>query len=999
MIRSSDRPPPHGGGVWRLHSRVRADLVRAWRCWKVWALLVWALLLAATAWSAEAKKQVKAAPPGAAGRGADPLAGFSVKPGFRLELVAEAPMVESPVALAFDERGRLFVAEMRDYPDRRDEEPHRGRIRVLEDLDEEGKFQTSTVYADDLAWPSALACYNGGVFVAATPEILYFKDTKGDSMADVRQVIFRGFGGRTSTPAAEALLHDFNWGLDNRIHGGAAGLGGTVVSVLNPPGDRPVTLGRNDFAFDPRTLSLRTEAGPSQSGLTFDRYGRKFFSDFNRPLRTPMYDPPYVARNPFFAAPPALLDVANPATPIFRYGAAPPLKPRPAAPAPDEEEDTSTEAPASAWLTMARGCVVYRGNAFPTNYVDNAFVADPEAHVIHRFVLRERGLGVVAERAPDERQSEFVASKDNTFRPAQLVNGPDGALYIADPRYGGESGRIYRLVPEHFNRPAPPRLDQLGTYALVGLLAQPNGWHQDTAARLLRERQDPAAVGLLSNMLVHARFPFARLRALRALDGLDALQEAHLLRALRDPDEHVREQAVRLCEKYALNGGASERVWEALGALAADPALRVRYQLAFTLGDLPMPGKAGVLAELLLRDPENLWLRTAVLSSLSAGGGQFLAGLADHPRLRNYPAGRQFLTHLAIMIGVQGRMDEVNPVLAYVDRLPLDVRTLPLLVALGQGLHRTGSSLALVDRQHVLSRFFDLAWSLAMSDGAPVPQRIEGTLLLTVNPYDYTNNVDWLRLLLAPGEPPALQSVAVAGLGRTYELRVTADLIQSWSVLGPGLHDEVISALLARNERAGAVLMAIENGRIRAGELSSVHLNLLRTHPEPEISHRALALFGPVPSLRPRAVDRFLPALRLTGVASQGHSLFLARCAACHQFGSEGQPFGPPLDGVKLRGKEALFTAILEPNRTIAPNYETCLIQTKEGENLTGIIAARDAETVTLHHPNGGASVWSVLDIQSLQKPAWSLMPEGLEEGLTLQDLADLLAYLMRTPR
>jgi hypothetical protein len=130
-------------------------------------------------------------------------------------------------------------------------------------------------------------------------------------------------------------------------------------------------------------------------------------------------------------------------------------------------------------------------------------VADPQAHLIHRFVLRQHGLEMVAERPSDEQRTEFLVSKDQSFRPVQIVNGPDGALYIADFRAGHESGRIYRIVPESFQRPPSPRLDRLKTYDLAALLAQANGWQADTAARLLYEERDPAAAGLLRNMLDH----------------------------------------------------------------------------------------------------------------------------------------------------------------------------------------------------------------------------------------------------------------------------------------------------------------------------------------------------------------------------------------------------------------------------------------------------------------------------------------------------------------
>src|SRR5437667_5631135 len=182
------------------------------------------------------------------------LSTFQVKPGFRLELVAAEPLVVDPIAMSFDEDGRLFVVEMRDYSERRDE--RLGRIRLLEDTDGDGRFDKSTVYVDNLPWPTAVFCYDGGIFVGATPDILYCKDTNGDGVADVKEVVFTGFASdyapyQTNRLNVQAMLNSFNWFLDNRIHGATSMSGGKVVCVKKP-GAAPIDLRGRDFSFDPR---------------------------------------------------------------------------------------------------------------------------------------------------------------------------------------------------------------------------------------------------------------------------------------------------------------------------------------------------------------------------------------------------------------------------------------------------------------------------------------------------------------------------------------------------------------------------------------------------------------------------------------------------------------------------------------------------------------------------------------------------------------------------
>jgi putative membrane-bound dehydrogenase-like protein len=923
---------------------------------------------------------------------------FQVKRGFRIELAAAEPMVAAPAALAFDERGRLFVAEMRDYPDRREESPHLGQIRMLEDMDENGVFQTSTVYADNLAWPSAVACYAGGIFVAATPQILYLKDSGDDGIADVVKVVFTGFGGRSYAPDSTALLNSFNWGLDNCLHCGTAGLDG-VVSVLSAAQVPSVVLTGSDFAFDPRTLVIVPEAGPAQTGMSFDNRGRKFLCDVNRPLRLATCEPRYLARNPFFPAPPELLDAAGQATAIYRFPAGRPASgPARGGAPPGEGRPASANSLAAAWLTDTRGCVVCRGSTFPSNYLGNVFIAAPEAHLIHRFVLRENGLETMAERPDDERGTEFLVSKDESFRPTQIVNGPEGALYIADFQTGHESGRVYRIVPDSFKRVAAPRLDQLSTYDLAALLARADGWQADTAARLLYERQDPAAAGLLENMLSHSKLPLARLRALHGLDRLGALGAAQVLSALKDSDARVREHAVLLVERFAASAEVSGELWERLCAMAADPSARVRYQLAFTLGELSVPGRGVVLADLLARDLDNPWISGAVLSSLDEGAGPFLAALAGVAPFGNTAAGQQFLAQLATMIGVRGKLEDVTQVLDLVVRNSASPQPpYGILSALGEGLHRSGSSLRLVDKAYRLQRFFDAALGVAINGGAPLPLRVDAIRLLGINPSDYSPSLAWLRALLTGAEPYVLKSAAVAARGRCDDEFVASDLIRLCAGSGPPLRNEAIMALLARGKRAGALLDAIESGKVNGAGLHSVCLNLLRTHRDPTVSRRAVRLLGPVTEARPDLVGQFEPALHLKGVGGHGHELFLGLCAACHRLGGEGQAFGPDLAGAKVHGKAAILSAILEPNREVQSDYATCVARTKEGETLVGIKTSQNASTFTLRGLDGGLAAWLLADIQSVQTPSWSLMPEGLSEGFSLQDMADLLDYIVTT--
>jgi putative membrane-bound dehydrogenase-like protein len=921
-------------------------------------------------------------------RGAPAADSLQARPGFRVELVAAEPEVESPVALAFDEQGRLFVAEAPGYADRRPEGASKGRIRLLRDPGSNGVYRASLIYADDLARPSALACYQGGVFVAAGSEILYLKDRQTNGVADLHELAFSGFGGATPAASAKAELNSFQWGLDNRIHGVTGGLGGVVVPS-GGVGNGPVSLQGSDFCFDPRTRSMFPEAAAAQSGLAFDESGRRLACDLDRPLMLAMYARRYFARNPFFPKPVELVDVVEPGVAVFPFH--PTETPRGAGAVGKAGRSRS----AAAWMTAARSCLIYRGNAFPREFAGNVFIADPEAQVIHREILREDGLEVRAERAPSEAKSEFLTSSDPAFHPMQIAEGPDGALYIADRREG-ESGRIYRVVPANFR---PTRLPQLGratTYALVAALAHPNGWQRETAARLLYERQDRAAVPLLSEMLSRSRVPQARRRALHALAGLGALTEEHLRQALGDEDQWVRQDAVLLTESLVVDGAISDALWEQLRTMGADPSPHVRYQFAFTAGEIQRPEKAALLADLLRREGANPWLRAAVYSSLAANAPEVFFNLARDPQVRGNPAGFETLEELADMIGVMRPSASAVQTLDFLVGGTLEMeRLFKLTYALGQGLHRGGSSLAQIDAQQKLLPFANQA---ALQLIAGTLDDVHETLnlhLLSMGPFIPWNGIDWPFTLLRTGQSQQLQAEAIDAMRLSPDPAMAANLLARYPGLSPALRTAAAATLLAGSSRVSFTLAALEQGKIRANEVPPEDLNLLRNYPDPAIQERARQLFGPWESRRPNAMAQYQSALGLTGSADRGRELFSARCSVCHPLESAETLPGPNLAGIKIKGRQYALGAILEPNAEVRPGRAASLLRTKQGEDLLGVVTDENLAAVTLARPGRPRAVWPRDNLRFIQTLPFSLMPEGLEAGLSAQDLADLLEFLM----
>jgi len=300
---------------------------------------------------------------------------------------------------------------------------------------------------------------------------------------------------------------------------------------------------------------------------------------------------------------------------------------------------------------------IYRGGgAWPEAFRGNAFVGDVGGNLVHRKLLTDNGVEQIARRADEG--VEFVASTDIWFRPAQFANAPDGTLYIADVyreviehpaslppmikkhldlTSGHDRGRIYRVVPDEFQQPKLPKLSGASTAELVATLAHANGWQRDTAARLLFERQDAAAVEPLRRLALVAPLPQARMLAMFALAGQNALHADTLLLRLADEHPRVREHAVRLAER--LLGDSLELRWK-LASMAGDEDARVRFQLALGVGGFPLEERLPVLMRIAQRDADDRWMRLAIQSSLGDGAGAMLAQLLADETLRRREGGR-----------------------------------------------------------------------------------------------------------------------------------------------------------------------------------------------------------------------------------------------------------------------------------------------------------------------------------------------------------------------
>jgi putative heme-binding domain-containing protein len=478
------------------------------------------------------------------------------------------------------------------------------------------------------------------------------------------------------------------------------------------------------------------------------------------------------------------------------------------------------------------------------------------------------------------------------------------------------------------------------------------------------------------------------LHALHALKGLGALEERHVLQALSDDDGAVREHAVRLSEGFLQHGNPSGELWKKLSACASDPIVGVRYQLAFTLGEIRHPERVDVLAQIARRDAAEPMMRAAVLSSLAAGAGEMFGLLAGE----SSSAGLVEMSRdLASVIGAAAQPTDLARVREALISTREPVVAFSLARGLGEGLRRAGSSFekAGVDLKPLLER----AATLASDIKAGESERLEAISLLAFG--SKAEGAKTILPLLNAQQPQAVQLASLTSLDRLSPDGLAPALVDRWSSFTPTVRDKAVDVLLKRSDRTGHLLSAMEKGIIQRRDLSLMQMVALRQHSDPNLQQRAIKLIGAASDARrEEVVRRFLPVLELHGDAQRGKAVFQQRCQSCHRLGSDGFAVGPDLAGARSGGKEKLLVNILDPNREVPPNYFGYVVDTREGDSYAGLIVNETAGSITVRQLLGIEVVVPRAQIAKMQASKLSLMPEGLEEGLTHQDLADLLEFI-----
>jgi putative membrane-bound dehydrogenase-like protein len=948
---------------------------------------------------------------------------FTVPPGFEVRLFAAEPQVVNPVAMTWDERGRLWVVELLEYPLKAPPgQKARDRIKILEDTNNDGRADKVTVFAEGLNLATGIARYRGGVLVGQAPDLLFLEDTDGDDVADRRTVLLTGFGLQDT----HELLNGFAWGPDGWLYMTQGVFTKSKVRSPDSTGqavDMNAALAR--FQPDRKRFEVFADGTSNPWGVDFDRTGQAFVSAC-------------VIDHLFHMAPGGVYvrQSGSPSDP-YAYELLPSIVGH------------------NHYRAAYAGVQIYQGDQYPTSYRGMIVFGNIHGNSVNRDRLIAEGASFRAEPEPD-----FLQSSDPWFRPVSELVGPDGNLWISDwyDRYpchqnatadpegvDRDYGRIWRVVYVG-NKPGARRgslrvgqkdLARAKTPELVALLGDPNVWHRRTAQRVLSERRDPAARKNLEALVTTGKTLEARLAALWTLHGSGLLAEEALERLSSDPEPAVRAWVARLHgERVAERppGGdatGTKAALTGLGRLANDPDPTVRAGVAVALRQLASADTHSALHALAAQPDTHtdrlltflIWRalepKVAVdpLPFLGWLRGQTSAVPPLAPELlrrtirRLYDTGEPkriqqaidllgpFARHDARLVSalIQGLIDgqaghSARPSARSLRMLgPLYSRPEP---EVSEGARRLGA----IWGDPVAGR--SILRTITSKDPAITDrQRIAAVEVAARMPGSSAQRM--LLSSLADRSRPVVTAATIRALGKVGVEGTAPALIKAWRTLPPEARTAAVSVLASRPAWAGRLISAVEKNAIAAADIPlSVRRQLVRIG-DKRLRTRIQALLGREreSSAEIRQIISDKKRVMLNGPVdfADGHVQAKQACLLCHKFYGEGGEVGPDLTGVGRATLDALLTNVIDPNQVIGNGYEQVTVTTKDDRTVSGRLVEDAPERVTIVGINLRETI-PRSQIASLHVSDVSVMPEGFEQ---IEDAAfrNLMWYFYQPPQ
>jgi len=941
------------------------------------------------------------------------LASMHTKPGMVVELVAAEPLVIDPVAFDWGPDGRLWVVEMRDYPNGLTwnglDDPLNvpgGRVKVLTDTNGDGRFDEAKIFLDNLSYPTGVKVWDKGVLVTTAPNIIYAEDTDGDGKADQEEIWYEGFAKSNQQHRVNGLA----WGLDNWLHV-ANGDGGGVI--LSKETRDEVDIRGHDLRINPATKAHEPLSGRTQCGRYRDDWGNWFGCNNSNPLWHYPMRYSRLKRNGAVSPPSAAVNVPiDPgAAPVFPLSAT---------------LERFNQPDRANRFTSACGPAIYRDTLLGPGFSGNAFVCEPVHNLVSRQVLSPKGATFTSDRAFDERDKEFLASTDTWSRPVSVRTGPDGAIWVADMyrlviehpewipnqwqekydlRGGSDLGRIYRIYPAGEKPGAVPKLDSLTNVELVAQLESSNGTIRDLVHQMLLWRKAEDAVPALISIVGKGESPTARLHALSVLDGLGKVDEVVCRIAIGDKHPGVLTNAIRIAAAHL---SAHEIVAAAKGHLA-DPS--VAQELAGVLGELEGDVSHRTLAGILLQhrdepyvsatsfssvNPENIDPIVDLLSLAYTDGAQYKKVLGDFPSVKA-PSNAQIETFASIASRWKSTAAIKTLIAAAVSNDgPAKFWQIAILI----GLLEKGAAIeSLTENQEerdALHRISNGSRSLVSNDKLSEWQHLEAMRLLKCKAvFKAKTDLDLFARHLSPQSSGKIRAAAFDALGKSGDPGAAGKLIEGWASFGPTDRATALKLLMSRPEWTQLFVTALEDRKIPVAQIDAATRQRLNDSSDEAVQSRSRELFQTAsnPS-RAQVLKDHTNVLKMKGDAAAGRTAFATACIACHVLEGIGNAIGPDLAALTDRSPDSMLVAILDPNRAVEDKYVNYVISTREGTQLFGLISEESAGGITLRTADGSEQKLLRADIESMQSTGISLMPDGLEATLTQQQIADLIVYL-----
>ncbi len=915
----------------------------------------------------------------------------------KVEVVAAEPLVIDPVAVEFGPDGKLWVVEMRDYPLGMDGNMKPGGVvKFLEDLDHDGVYDKATVFLDGLLFPTGLMVWKQGVLVCTAPDVLYAEDTDGDGKADIKRKVLTGF----ATHNFQARVNSLVPGLDNWVYA-SGGLFGGIIKSFN---GQTVNVTNRDFRFQPETGVLEPVSGRTQQGRVRDDWGN-WFGCRNGSLcvHYPVNES-YYQKNPFVVSPPAERSVprGTNANQLFPVG---------------ELVQFHLSGPRGR-PTSVCGLGLYRDRYLGDAFNENAFACEPVNQLVHRMVLQAEGVSFFGSRAPEEKDREFLTSTDNWFRPVQARMSPDGSLFIVDMyryliehpkwlspdavsklnvRAGDTRGRIYRISRKDQQLKPVPDLKKSDVSDLVNLLRSSNGTLRDLVQQEIVYRADAEAIAPLKIVAEKAALPESRVQALCSLEGLDALDVALLLPRIHDSHAGVRKEAIRLSEPF-LNK-STQLATAVLEQVEKEKSLPVVLQLAYSLGDLNGESATQALLQLMEEHSGDVYIRSAVLTSfqknrLASAIAVLIPQISNKPKLRPV-----FKALFGMAIATKDS--------AILQKISRHLRTHSVKNqkiglwewnALSQLFEATAAGSNQSDEvlQQQIKTLHERARQLVVDQ-----QRVESDRIAAIEFVLKTgqsqSDLQLISDLLTPQSSLKVQVAAIRSLINTQSADAIELVFVNWGQFTPTLQAEVLSQLLVRESTTLELLSRIEQKLVQPGQIDITNRQRLIDHKNKKLSQRARKLFTVATSASREAALKKYQSINLKhGDITRGSLVFEKHCAACHKLNGKGYVVGPDLAGLTDQSKLFLLTSLLDPNKAVDGRYASYLAVTEDGKINTGILVSEQSNSITLKAQKGKVQTILRAEIDELLNTGKSLMPEGLEKEISLDDMTDLLVFIQK---